>query len=184
MNWQEKVNPQAVVRTFWISALALIAFAVVVPAAHAQDNIQVGGHVGFVIPWVTHGGGTTTTQFDQYNLGFPVGVTFKGQGHFAVDLEMIPFVSQKPHETTLVVDPGILYGLDHGVTLGVRAAFSINEPQVGFIPLVNKSWKFKNQHSFFKAYFVEADFPVQFSRPTGAPATNSFTFATHFGLGF
>lgn len=162
--------------------LALVAFAGMAPMATAQ--ITVGGHVGFVIPWVTHGGGQTTTQFDDYNIGFPVGVTFKGQGHFAVDLEMIPFVSQKPHEVTLVVDPGILYGLEHGVTLGLRAAFSVNSSQVGFIPLINKSWKFKNQSGFFKAYFVEADLPIQFSRPTGGPSTNSVTFATHFGLGF
>lgn len=165
-------------------AAAVFCMALLSMAVPAQAQITVGGHVGFVIPWVTHSDGTTTTQFDAYNIGFPVGVTFKGQGHFAVDLEMVPFVSQKPHETTLLVDPGILYGLEHGVTVGLRAAFSVNSATVGFIPLINKSWKFKNQNSFFKAYFVEADFPVQFSRPTGGTATNSFTFATHFGLGF
>ena len=164
------------------AAILLMALVCIAVPAHAQ--ITVGGHVGFVIPWVTHANGNTTTQFDAYNIGFPVGVTFKGQGHFAVDLEMVPFVGQKPHETTLVVDPGILYSLEHGITLGIRAAFSVNSPQVGFIPLINKSWKFKDQSRFFKAYFVEADFPVQFSRPTGGPATNSITFATHFGLGF
>lgn len=168
-------------RPFFI-VLALVAFAGIAPTASAQ--ITVGGHVGFVIPWVTHGGGTTTTQFDEYNIGFPVGVTFKGQGHFAVDLEMVPFVSQKPHQVTLLVDPGILYSLEHGVTLGVRLAFSVNSATTGFIPLINKSWKFKNQNQFFKAYFVEADFPIQFSRPTGGPSANSITFATHFGLGF
>ena len=161
--------------------LMAIMLGIVAPAS---AQITVGGHVGFVVPWVTHANGQTTTQFDEYNIGFPVGVTFKGQGHFAVDLEMVPFVSQDPHAVTLLVDPGILYGLDHGFTVGLRAAFSVNSPTVGFIPLINKSWKFKNQNSFFKAYFVEADFPVQFSRPTGGAATNSFTFATHFGLGF
>jgi hypothetical protein len=55
---------------------------------------------------------------------------------------------------------------------------------VGFIPLVNKAWKFKDQSHFFKAYFVEADLPVKFNRPTGGPDTNPVTFATHFGLGF
>jgi hypothetical protein len=167
-------------------AVAILFLLVLAPSANAQ--VQVGGHVGFVIPWVTHnseGGGQTTTQFDEYNIGFPVGVTFKGQGHFAVDLEMVPFVSQKPHDVTLLVDPGVLYSLEHGVTLGVRAAFSVNSPTTGFIPLINKSWKFKNaDKQFFKAYFVEADIPIQFSRPTGAPANNSITFATHFGLGF
>jgi len=175
-------NKNARVRMLYSVAIICMALVSVAVPAHAQ--ITVGGHVGFVIPWVTHGNGQTTTQFDGYNIGFPIGVTFKGQGHFALDMEMIPFVSQHPHEVTLVVDPGLLYSLEHGVTLGIRAAFSVNSSQVGFIPLINKSWKFKDQSHFFKAYFVEADFPVQFSRPTGGPATNSFTFATHFGLGF
>jgi hypothetical protein len=164
-------------------AVATLFLLALTPCANAQ--ITVGGHVGFVVPWVTHdttGAGTTTTQFDQYNIGFPIGVTFKGQGHFAVDLETIPFVTKSA--VNFVVDPGILYGLNHGVTLGVRAAFSVNSSQIGFIPLVNKSWKFKNQNGFFKAYFVEADFPVQFTRPVGGPTNNQFTFATHFGLGF
>ncbi|HET6843099.1 MAG TPA: hypothetical protein VFK06_15695 [Candidatus Angelobacter sp.] len=177
INWIVAIRRLLIVLVFVAAGLAGFA-----PAAGAQ--VTVGGHVGFVVPWVTHADGQTTTQFDQYNLGFPIGVTFKGQGHFAVDFEMIPFVSQKPHETTLVVDPGVLYSLNHGVTVGMRAAFSVNSSQTGFIPLVNKSWKFKNQSGFFKAYFVEADLPVQFSRPTGGPATNSVTFATHFGLGF
>jgi len=49
------------------------------PAAQAQ--ITVGGHVGFVIPWVTHGGGQTTTIGDNFQIGFPLGVSFHGQGH-------------------------------------------------------------------------------------------------------
>jgi hypothetical protein len=36
----------------------------------------------------------------------------------------------------------------------------------------------------FKAYFVEADLPVRFSRPVGAPATNAVTFAMYFGVAF
>jgi hypothetical protein len=164
-----------------VTILFLLALS---PGANAQ--VQVGGHVGFVIPWVTHnsaGGGTTTTQFDQYNIGFPIGVTFKGQGHFAVDLETIPFVTS--NEVNFIVDPGVLYGLEHGWTLGMRAAFTVNSSQVGFIPLINKSWKFKNaDKQLFKAYFVEADFPVQFTRPAGGPTNHSITFATHFGLGF
>ncbi len=174
----------------------LIAFMIfAAPAAHAQTTI--GGHVGFVVPWITRSGGQNTTQFDQYNIGFPFGFNFKGQGPFSLDFEMIPFIAQQPplilpglapiprsHNLTLVVDPGVLYSLNHGITLGLRAAFSINSAQVGFIPLVNKSWKFKDAKGPLKAYFVEFDFPVQFNRPAGGPATNSFTFATHFGLGF
>jgi hypothetical protein len=170
--------------------LAVFAFLGLAPTAEAQ--ITVGGHVGFVIPWVTFSGGKTTSQFDEYNIGFPVGVTFKGQGHFAVDLEMIPFVNQ-PRTNNLVVDPGVLYTVNPGsavpVTLGLRAAFTVNSPQVGFIPLVHVdnpfgAASFIQQSGLFQGYFVEIDLPVQFSRPTNGPATNSVAFATHFGLGF
>jgi len=89
--------------------LAMIPLLALAPAAGAQ--ITVGGHVGVVIPWVTYSGGKTTNQFDAYNIGFPLGVTFKGQGRFAVDLEMIPSVNQTRIDN-LVADPGVLYTLN------------------------------------------------------------------------
>ncbi|HLJ30554.1 MAG TPA: hypothetical protein VKY85_27870 [Candidatus Angelobacter sp.] len=150
--------------------------------AKAQDNI--GGHIGFVIPWATHADGQTTTIFDNYTFGFPIGVTFKGTEHMNIDLEMIPFISQKPKQVTLTVDPGIVWSVSHGVGVGIRTAFNVNSSSWGFIPLVNKTWKFKQPVGLFKAYFAEVDLPIQFSRPTGGIATNSVTFATHFGLGF
>lgn len=166
-----------------IAAVALL-LVVAAPMATAQDGISVGGHVGFVIPWVTHVGGQTNSIFDNFAIGFPIGVTFKGKGRMALDLEMVPSFSQNPHSVTLTVDPGLVWSVNHGVAVGLRAAFDVNSATVGFIPLVNKSWKFKDQTHFFKAYFVEADLPVKFNRPTGGPATNAVTFATHFGLGF
>lgn len=179
----------SVLRALAVASAALL-FLALAPTAEAQ--ITVGGHVGFVIPWVTHSGGTTTSEFDSYNIGFPVGVTFKGQGRFAVDLEMIPFVNQT-HTDNFVVDPGVLYTLNpdspRPVTLGLRAAFTVDSPQVGFIPLVHVDnplgpAPFIQESGLFKSYFFEVDMPVQFSRPRGGPATNSVTFATHFGLGF
>ena len=82
------------------------------------------------------------------------------------------------------VDPGVVWGLPHGFGIGGRMAFDVNSFQFGFIPLVNKSWDFKEPKGIFKRFFVEADFPFKFNRPPGVPGTNSFTFATHFGLGF
>lgn len=162
-----------------VGAFFLLGFTTI---ANAQDNI--GGHIGFVVPWVTHAGGQTTSEFDNFSIGFPIGVTFKGTGHMNVDLEMIPTFSQNPHTVTLTVDPGVVFSVPHDIGLGLRAAFDVNSSTIGFIPLVNKTWKFKEPKGIFKAYFVEADFPVKFSRPTGGPATNPVTFATHFGLGF
>ena len=54
-----------------------------VPAAEAQTTL--GGHVGFVLPLVTHAGGNTTNIADNFSIGFPLGVTFKGSGRMAYD---------------------------------------------------------------------------------------------------
>jgi hypothetical protein len=179
MNTKER--RAASLHVLWV-ALVVAFFAYHVQTARAQDN--VGGHIGFVIPWVTRAGGQTTSVADNFTIGFPVGVTFKGKGHMNLDLEMVPSVSDRPRVVGLTVDPGVVWDLNHGLAVGIRAAFDTNSSQFGFIPLVNKSWKFKNQNGFFKAYFVEADLPVKFNRPTGGPSTNPVTFATHFGLGF
>jgi hypothetical protein len=170
------------VRWFVIGTLAL--FSLAGTAATASAQVTVGGHVGFVIPWVTHAGGQTTSIADNFQIGFPIGVTFKGQGHLALDLEMVPSISDKPRSVALTVDPGVVWGFSHGIGIGLRAAFDVSSSQFGFIPLVNKSWEFREPKGIFKRFFVEADLPVKFNRPTGAPSTNPVTFATHFGLGF
>lgn len=166
------------------ASVAAVAIVMFLGAPAAQAQITMGGHVGFVIPWVTHGGGQTTTIGDNFQIGFPLGVSFHGQGRMTLDLEMVPSVSDDPRAVTLTVDPGLVWSISHGWAAGGRVAFDVNSAQFGFIPLLNKSWKFKNDKGFFKSYFVEADLPVKFNRPTGGPATNSVTFATHFGLGF
>src|SRR6478609_11761118 len=88
-----------------VAAVAIVMF-LVAPAAQAQ--ITVGGHVGFVIPLVTNGGGQTTTIGDNFQIGFPLGVSFHGQGRMTLDLEMVPSVSDDPRAVTLTVDPGLV----------------------------------------------------------------------------
>ena len=162
------------------SAFMLIALPNTALVATAQDNI--GGHIGFVLPLVTHAGGNTTTIADNFSIGFPVGVTFKGKGSMAFDLEFVPGVQDSPRNTSLTVHPGFVWSLGHGWAAGIRAAFDVNTPSFGFTPLVNHSWPIKD--SFFKAYFVEAVLPVRFNRPTGGPDTTPVTFGLHFGLAF
>jgi hypothetical protein len=153
--------------------------------AQAKKGPTVGGHIGFVLPLVTHSGGQTTSLGDQPAVGFPVGITVKGTGRTAFDLEFVPqYNATGQRLTTLTVHPGLIYSLGHGYAVGLRAAFVVDNPTVGFTPLVNKSWPIKHNNSLFKAYFVEADLPVRFNRPVGAPATNAVTFAMHFGVGF
>jgi hypothetical protein len=152
----------------------------------AQKGPTLGGHIGFVLPLVTQSGGQTTTLADQPAVGFPVGITIKGSGRTAFDLEFVPqYNATGQRLTTLTVHPGLIWGVGHNWAVGLRAAFVVDNPTVGFTPLVNKSWPIKHKNGgLFKAYFVEADLPVRFNRPVGAPATNAVTFAMHFGVGF
>ena len=169
---------------------ALLALAVLgglfvsPPQARAEESI--GGHIGFVLPLVTRADGRTTNDLaDQFAIGFPVGITVKGNGRTAFDLELVPVIhTTRPRDTSLTVHPGLVWNVGHGFGAGVRAAFDVNSPSYGFTPLVNHSWPIRREGSFFKAYFVEAVLPVRFNRPVGGPATNPVTFGMHFGLGF
>jgi hypothetical protein len=159
--------------------LALLSFP---SPLKAQDSL--GGHIGFVLPLVTHAGGETTSIADNFSIGFPVGVTIKGKGRTAFDMELVPSIQDTPRQVSLLVHPGVLWGLGHGFTFGMRGAFDVNTSQYGFTPLLNKAWPIQGGNKFFKAYFAEAVLPVRFNRPTNGPATNPVTFGVHFGLGF
>ena len=101
-------------RRVWILLAALATtLAGSVPLAQAQEGITVGGHIGFVLPLVTHSGGQTINDTaDQFSIGFPVGVTLKGSGRMAFDLELVPFVNTAaPRQTTLTVHPGLVWNL-------------------------------------------------------------------------
>jgi hypothetical protein len=156
------------------------------PQVQAQKGPTLGGHIGFVLPLVTDSSGNVTNLADAPAVGFPVGITVKGSGPLAFDLEFVPQINTAaPRLTTLTVHPGLIYGLGHGWAAGGRLAFDVNDPSWGFTPLVNKSFPIKHKNGgLLKAYFVEADLPVRFSRPVGAPATNAVTLAMHFGVAF
>src|SRR5882757_10562536 len=104
-------------RRAWI-ALAVLATTLAgrVPLAQAQEGITVGGHMGFVLPLVTHSGGQTINNTaDQFSIGFPVGITVKGKGRAAFDLELIPFINTaRPRTNSFTVHPGIIWSLGHG----------------------------------------------------------------------
>jgi hypothetical protein len=171
----------------WIALAALATtLAGRVPLAQAQEDKSIGGHIGFVLPLVTRVNGQTINDTaDQFSIGFPIGITFKGGGRMAFDFEFIPFINTAPpRQTTLTLHPGLVWNLGHGWGAGGRLAFDVNASSWGFTPLVNHSWRFKSDNVFFRAFFIEADLPVRFNRPVGGPATNPVTFAMHAGVGF
>ena len=174
-------KPAVMVRALGI-VLAVPLWLSIVPAAKAQS---IGGHIGFVLPLVTHAAGDTTNIADNFSIGFPFGVTFKSKGPMALDFEFVPAIQDSPRHTGLTVHPGAIYALGHGFAAGMRLAFDVNTSQFGFTPLLNKSWSLNtHEGSFFKAYFIEAVLPVRFNRPPGGPSANAVTFGLHFGLGF
>jgi hypothetical protein len=169
-------------RAIWLTGVVAMFLAGATTIAEAQTAI--GGHIGFVLPLVTRVGGQTTNLGDNFSIGFPVGITIKGRGRMAFDMELVSSIQNKPRAVSLTVHPGVVWGVGHGFGVGGRAAFDINSSQFGFTPLVSKSWPIRSENGFFKAYFVEGDLPVRFNRPVGGPDTNPVTFAAHFGLGF
>jgi hypothetical protein len=170
----------------WIVLVALaMTLAGKMSFAQSQDGPTLGGHIGFVLPLVTTAGGQTTNLADQFSIGFPVGITVKGSGRMAFDLELDPFINTTgTRTTTLTVAPGLVWRLGRGWAAGGRLAFDVNSSSWGFTPLVNHSWPIKREGSFFKTYFIEGDLPVRFNRPVNGPATDPVTFAMHFGVGF
>jgi len=169
-------------RIFLLAAIVMMSLSGAPSMAVAQTAI--GGHIGFVLPLVTRAGGQTTNLGDAFSIGFPVGITIKGRGRMAFDMELVSSVHNKPRAVALTVHPGVVGALGHGFGAGGRAAFDVNSAQFGFTPLLSKSWPIKSEGGFFKAYFAEADLPVRFNRPVGGPYSNPVTFAAHFGLGF
>jgi hypothetical protein len=150
--------------------------------ADAQDK-TVGGHLAVFFPLVSTGGPATVTLADQFTVGFPTGISVKGTSRMFFDFEFVPLVAaDQPRGVDVVIHPGLVWGLPHNFAAGVRLAYHTSSPQFGFTPILIKSWPIQN--SFFKAYFLEFDFPVRFVRPANGPAATTFTFGLHFGLGF
>ena len=123
--------------------LAVLATTLAGGASQAQAKEQkgptLGGHIGFLLPLVTHSGGQTTSLGDAPAVGFPTGITVKGSGPMAFDFEFVPqYNATGSRLTTLTIHPGLIYGLGHNWALGLRAAFVVDNPTVGFTPLVNK----------------------------------------------
>ena len=180
-----KATKQFAARALWCASAAVLLFCGMPRSANAQ--VSLGGHIGAFFPLVTHDTvGGTTSLADQFSIAIPFGVTVKGPGRVAFDMEVAPGITQALHgggqSTNVSLHPGFLFGLGNGFTFGMRALFDVPSSDVGFIPLINKSWPIHD--SFLKAYFVEGDLPVVFNRPPGGPSSNAVTFGVHFGVGF
>src|ERR1700693_475063 len=127
--------------------LALLVAILASKAVPAQMQVQtqtqeqapkgptLGGHIGLLFPLVTNAGGQTTTLSDQLSIGMPMGITLKGTGRTAFDLELVPQINTgAQRQTTLTVHPGLLFNVGHNIAVGGRIAFVVNQPTWGFTP--------------------------------------------------
>jgi len=161
----------------WLFGMAAIGL-LGAPAAQAAD--QVGGHFGFVLPLVTRVDGDNTTISDQFNIGFPTGITIKPGGKVAFDLELVPLIHSDTKEVDLTVHPGVLYSLGGPWTAGLRAAFEVNQRAYGLTPLLNYGFPQPNGTTLF----AELVLPLRYQRDFAGRGQTAVTLAVHLGWAF
>lgn len=162
-----------------VAAVVLVAATLVPLVARADPPKRVGGHVGFVVPLVSRSGGQTTTVADDFVVGFPTGVGLKKFGAFVLDLEVVPVVQNAPHNVSLTLHPGVIYGVRPNLAAGIRAAFDVEGKAWGFTPLLNRTLWVASNYTLFGEMVV----PVRFVDSTNG-TTNSVGLGVHVGVGF
>jgi hypothetical protein len=146
-------------------------------------DVRLGGHLGFVVPVVAGGNGTTTTLADRFTYGFPVGLTIKPTGPLALDFEVVPFLNVGPGEDfTLLLHPGVLYGFGSRYAAGLRFAYNTvgDNDAFGVTPLISKGFPISQK----VGGFVEFDLPIRKQQPDQGRDFTSIAFAVHVGLTF
>ena len=151
----------------------------------APQNPVLGFHIGYVQPLLSikNGNGEWLTRQDNFTIGFPIGVGFRAKGKAIFDLEMVPLINPffteiSPMKVHLLLHPGFLFPIDDKVTFGLRAAFDISEGQIGFTPLINRS--FALMHGV--RGFIELVLPGRFS--SGKTLQYTQVVGLHVGVAF
>jgi len=161
-------------------ATTALGVCLAAPAAEAQDRL--GGHFGVLFPLVTHVNGDTVDIGDNFQIGFPMGITVKTSDRYAFDLEFVPLLDPRetgPLNVSLTVHPGILRSFGNGWTGGLRMAFDINAASWGFTPLVNKGFPKGDV-----TYFIELVVPIRFQDDILGDTHTSIGVGVHTGIGF
>ena len=166
------------IRWRWFGAFLVLALVALPVGARAEDT--VGGHFGVLFPLVTRVNGESTTISDQFNVGFPTGITIKRGGPFAFDLEVVPLIHSHGKKVDLTIHPGILYSLGGPWTAGLRAAFDVNARSYGFTPLLNLGFPQKNGTTLF----AELVLPVRFQQNDLNQGQTAVTVGLHLGWAF
>lgn len=171
-----------------IQCLVLFLFLSATEARPDSTNLPgIGGHIGIVQPIASWKQNKISTINEQefYSLGYPMGITIKNStSPWAIDFEWVAFIkpsindTRSPYKLTSLWHPGILYSAGGGFTIGLRAAFELENDQFGFTPLINKAFKINQSMN----WFFEIVFPARW----GPEKKESFTqvLAVHTGISF
>jgi hypothetical protein len=166
----------SLIRSLTTVGLTLAALCVTVPAAHGEN--QVGGHFGAVFaPLVSSR--DDSTIFDNFSIGFPMGITVKRGDKWAFDLELVTGIDPDPLSVGLLVHPGVLRDLGGNWTLGLRGAFDVSGNAWGFTPLINKGFPTRGH-----ALFIEGVVPIRFSEDSTGNGQSLIGLGVHVGVGF
>ncbi|MFN8279092.1 MAG: hypothetical protein U0V49_02305 [Saprospiraceae bacterium] len=154
-------------------------------AQDASPGFILGYHLGYVQPLISIEQGHTEwmTHQNNFTIGFPIGVGFRTGGKAIFDLEMVPLINPYYDETSpmkvhLLLHPGFLFPLGGHWTFGLRAAFEISEGQVGFTPLLNRSFALTKS----MRGFTELVLPGRFT--SGLNLRYTQVLGLHVGIGF
>ena len=162
-----------------VVVVALAATVLAPRVAIAQEERRVGAHIGFVLPLVTRTAGQTVTVADDFVFGMPSGFAVKKFGRFVVDLEVVPGVQNEPRDLSLVLHPGVVFGVRDQLAAGIRMAFDVEGEQWGFTPLLNRTLYNVASHRLFG----ELVLPVRFVDAPGGSRT-AIGVGVHVGVGF
>lgn len=150
----------------------------------AKSQDKLGIHVGIVQPIVTFSSNGTSSLVDNYALGFPVGITYRLSDKLAFDAEFVPFVNSAG-QASLLVHPGMLFGLGSGFTLGTRAAFDVGQSSFGFTPLINKGFPISDNNKLFLELVLPLRFVTQYDGLQGQNIMNpQLSIGLHVGITF
>lgn len=144
-----------------------------------------GYHIGIVQPIISINNGEVTQllSYDNYSIGFPIGISLATPSKLIIDLEVVPFIApliekRQNYEVHLLYHPGVLFPLKSGFTMGLRAAFEAGTGQFGYTFLINKSFNLSTNTK----YFIEVVAPGRWGPNEKSGYTQVLAF--HTGVAF
>lgn len=164
--------------THKLPLVAAVTVALGLASTTTSAGDHFGGHVGAVMPLLSHSGGVTTIGHSTPSV--PLGLTLKTGGQWAFDMEIVSVAGKAGADRSLLLHPGAIRANSRSMAVGFRAALMTNGEAWGFTPLVNRSLVRVGPVQTF----AEGVMPVRFQKIAHEPRQASVGFGIHVGVGF